>query len=197
MTRLKGFLAATAAFASLVSAAQGQGKARPGFKIDSVSNEEFRAYLRTLSFSPDSESGDRQALLVGHYPDSAQLGPLATILPEERSHLISAVEFSRGRVIARINNESADTYPKLGLLPHAATYWWVEFPQRGDSGRSVFVAVDADSNIISRVIRGLEIYRYHKSFRVMQPLARFVWTEADDLAWGSCGGACCKSQAQD
>src|SRR5262245_11192987 len=197
MDCLQRFFATYAALTLTVSTAQAQRKAPPGFKLDSASNEQFREYLRTLSFSPDSESGDRQALLVGHYPDSALFGPVANILPEERSHLISPAEFSRGRVIARIANESADSYPKLGLMPHDVTYWWVEYNERSDTGRSVFVAVDADTNILSRTIRGLEVFRYHKRFRVMQPLARFVWTEGDDLIWGSCGGACCRSQPQD
>lgn len=166
---------------------------RPPIKIDSVSSEAFRAYLGTLRFATDTETGDRQALLVGHYPDSAHYGPLATILPERNAHLGSVAQLRSGKLIARITNESAEAYPKLGLLPHAVTYWWVEYNEKTDSGRSVFVTVDSGGNIIGRTVSGLKIMRYHPGgFRVNQPLARFVWTNDDELAWGSCNGVCCK-----
>jgi hypothetical protein len=161
--------------------------------IDSVSSAQFRAYIGDLRFATDTEAGDRQALLVGHYPDSASYGPLATILPERNAHLGSVEQLRFGKIIARITNESADSYPKLGLLPHAVTYWWVEYNERAESGRSVFVTVDSGGNIIGRTVSGLTIMRYHRGgFRVNQPLARFVWTNDDELAWGSCNGVCCK-----
>ena len=161
--------------------------------IDSVTSLQFRAYLRTLRFAPDTESGDRQALMIGHYPESARFGPLATILPEERAHQISNEQLERGRVIARIGNESADSYPRLGLLPHAETYWWVEYNEHSKHGRSVFIAVDADTNIVGRVRAGLEVISYHREFRATQPLARFVWTSAGQQAWGWCVDHCCKT----
>ena len=131
--------------------------------------------------------------MVGHYPESARVGPVATILPEERAHLISYAELERGWVIARIGNESAESYPRLGLLPHAETYWWVEYDERPKHGRSVFIAVDADTNIVGRVVAGLEIVSDHRTFRPMQPLARFVWTAAGEAAWGWCVDHCCKT----
>jgi hypothetical protein len=179
---------------ALPQVACGQQKSgEPRLVIDSVTSAQFRAYLHTLRFVPDTEAGDRQALLVGHYPDSARYGPLAMILPEEESYEGSDEDLEHGKVIARISNESADSYPKLGLLPHAVTYWWVEYDADRHRGRSVFIAVDADTNIIGRTVRGLEVIRDHKWFRVSQSLARFVWTSDDEFVWGSCSGHCCRS----
>lgn len=204
MVRLTGILAAAAALAVLASAAQGQRPAakgqtpavRPHIQIDSISNEQFRALLSTLRFAVDTEAGDRQALMIGRYPDSARLGPVATILPEEHAYTRSREQLERGEIIAAIGNEGADSYPKLGLLPHATTYWWVEYNERTERGRSVFVAVDSNRNIVAKAYRGLEITKTHRRYRAMQPLARFVWTSGDDLAWGWCGSYCCKSTPQ-
>jgi hypothetical protein len=196
MIRLKVLLATGAALAALPLAAQGGRQAQPRFKIDSVTSQQFRAYLRTLRFSVDTEAGDRQALMFGHYPDSARLGPVATILPQERAYGMSREQLERGEVIAVIGNESADSYPKLGLLPHATTYWWVEYNDRTEHGRSVFITVNADSNIVARAYRGLEVIKSHRRYRALQPLARFIWTSVDDLAWGWCGPYCCRSTPQ-
>lgn len=56
---------------------------------------------------------------------------------------------------------------------------------RTDSGRSVFVTVDSGGNNIGRTVSGLKTMRNHPGrCRVNQPLARFVWTTNDELAWG-------------
>jgi len=190
-----GFVLAMAG-SSVALAPAVQGQEAPRAVVDSITSAQFRAYLRTLRFAPDTEAGDHQALLVGHYPDSARFGPLATILPEEGAYEASAEEIEHGRVIARIGNESPDSYPRLGLLPHAVTYWWVEYDEHRERGRSVFIAVDADTTIIGRAVRGLEIIRYHQRFRPSQSMARFVWTAVGEVAWGWCSGHCCRSTAQ-
>jgi hypothetical protein len=162
--------------------------------IDSASAPDFQAYTRRLTFSKDIEFGDRQALLVGHYPDRAQYGPLATIVPEQHSYEGSLGDLRRGKVIAKIINESDRPYPKLGLMPHATTYWWVQYDSSTGKGRSVFVAVDTTTGrIVQRTERGLEINTYHDAYRVTGPLARFVWDNDDETSWGTCNGACCHS----
>jgi hypothetical protein len=132
-------------------------------------------------------------LLVGRYPDSARFGPLAKIQPEAGSFLISDEGLSRGRIIARIVNESPDSYPRLGLLPRGTTYWWVEYDVHTRRGRSVLVAADSQGNIVNRTVRGLEVEEYHKEYRLVQPGARFVWREIGELAWAPCGIRCCKT----
>jgi len=189
-------MAAALAVSAPLAKCQGQKPSQQGVKIDSVTSEQFRTYLRTLTFSVDTEAGDRQALMIGHYPDSARVGPLATILPQERAYGMSAVQLERGEVIAKISNESADSYPKLGLLPHAITYWWVEYNERTEKGRSVFVTVSPDTNIVAKAYRGLQVISYHVRYHPTQPLARFYWTAVDDLAWGWCGTHCCRSTSE-
>lgn len=161
--------------------------------IESLAESDFRAYVQPLQFVRDTEAGDRQALLVGRYPDSARYGPLATILPEVNANRGAVSQLRSGRIIARIINESGESYAKLGLLPHAVTYWWVQYDERADTGRSVFITVDSAGRVIGRTVSGLEVTRYHPGgFRVNQPLARFVWTDNDEEVWGSCNGVCCK-----
>ena len=168
--------------------------------IDSVSDTAFGTYIRKLVFVSDREAGDRQGLLLGHYPDSARYGPVATILPEVNSNKGSLAELRRsGKVIARIQVESigAQPYPKLGLQPGATTYWWVRLnPGETDTtGRSVFITVDANGHIISRTSSDLTVYLYeekkHMFYRNLQPLARFTWNPADQGTWGTCNGVCC------
>jgi hypothetical protein len=168
--------------------------------IDSVDDTTFGAYIRKLSFVPDPESGDRQGLLLGHYPERARFGPVATIQPEVNSDKGSVAELRlRGKVIARIQVESigAQPYPKLGLLPGTTTYWWVQL-NAGDTtttGRSVFVTVDGRGHIVSRTSSDLTVHGYgntkHIVYRNLQPLARFTWNPADQGTWGTCSGACC------
>lgn len=160
--------------------------------IEDAPSEAVLAYLRELRFLEEEEFGDRQALLVGRYPDSARFGPLAKIQPEAGNYLISDEGLSRGRIIAKIVNESPDSYPRLGLLPHGTTYWWVEYDVRTRTGRSVLVAADSQGNIVSRAVRGLEVEEYHKDYRVIQPLARFIWRDMGELGWAPCGVRCCR-----
>lgn len=158
----------------------------------------FAAYLGTLSFVSDSEAGDRQALLVGHYPDAAHYGPLANIAPELHANDGTIADLKSGKVIARIVNESADSYPKLSLLPHGTTYWWVQYDSSdtGVHSKSSYVAVNDEGAVVGvlSTIDSLQVVRSHVTFRVMQPLARFLWRNADEDTWGTCNGQCCKKK---
>jgi hypothetical protein len=194
MVLVVGLWSAGVAGAATAQVAQ-RATPAPGFlgSIDSAASESILAYLRELEFLEEEELGDRQALLVGRYPDSARFGPLAKIQPEAGNYLISDDGLSRGRIIARIVNESPDSYPRLGLLPRGTTYWWVEYDVRTRIGRSVFVAADSQGNIVERAVGGLEVEEYHKEYRVIQPLARFVWREMGEVSWAPCGVRCCKT----
>lgn len=168
--------------------------------IDSVSDTTFAAYIRKLTFVEDRESGDRQGLLLGRYPDSARYGPVATIQPESHSNDGSVADLRlRGKVIARMQVESigAQPYPKLGLRAGTTTYWWVQL-NPGDTvttGRSVFITVDPRGHIVSRTSSDLTVNgfgpRMHKFYRNLQPQARFTWNPADQGTWGTCNGVCC------
>lgn len=174
---------------------------RPPLRLsgpDYFSDTTFLAYLKTLSFVTDSEAGDRQALLLGRYPDSAHYGPLATIAPEVHANDGTIDDLQSGKVIARIVNESADSYPKLGLLPHGTTYWWVRYDSSdtGVHSQSSYIAVNAQGVTVGvkSTIDSLEVVRTHTMFRVMQPLARFLWRSNDEDTWGTCNGQCCRKK---
>jgi hypothetical protein len=166
--------------------------------IDAASDTVFGNYVRSLQFVSDPEAGDHRPLLVGSYPDSARFGPLATIAPERHAYKGSVSDLKTGRIIARIVDEGAEPYPKLGLLPHTTTYWWVQYDAAAPTDtirtRSVFVTLDTNSHIVGRRNGKLEIHDTHISFRVDQALARFVWVDKDDDAWGSCAGVCCRKK---
>jgi hypothetical protein len=158
----------------------------------------FREYVRSLRFSEDTESGDRQGLMVGRYPDSARYGPVATVLPEVSSNTGSIELLQYGKIIARIQMDSigAQPYPKLGLLPNATTYWWVRFDARvkEDTGSSLFITVDPSGRILAvSPPTGIHVRREdrHRFYHNLQPLARFLWNPADDGLWGTCNGGCC------
>jgi len=163
------------------------------FNIDSVTGTQFRDYLRKFQFATDSEAGDRQVLMLGHYPDSARLGPLAMIVPELHGYDATSEEFEQGRVFARIVNESADSYPRLGLLPHAVTYVWAKYDPKTESRSAWLITLSADSVIIGRTAVDFEITAHYQTFRPNQPLARFVWTEFGEMPWWPCVGKCCKT----
>jgi hypothetical protein len=149
-----------------------------------------------LTFSRDLEPGDRKALLVGHYPDSARYGPLATVVPELHSYEGSLGTLKYGKIIAKVVNESAEPYPKLGLAPHGTTYWWVQYDSSTGSGFSVFIPVDSGNNILRRLPhRGLDVKTSHETYRATAALAHFVWENDDEALWGTCNGACCRSKS--
>lgn len=178
---------------------QQQPAVSPGLAgdVDSVSDTAVIAYIRKLQFVPDTEAGDRQGLLIGHYPSAARYGPVATILPEVNANKGSVAELRRsGKVIARIQMDKigAQPYPKLGLLPGATTYWWVRLDSKSDStGRSVFITVDSAGRILSRTASTIRVAREmdHRFYHNLQPLARFLWNPADEGVWGTCNGLCC------
>lgn len=161
--------------------------------IDSMGSRELRSYLRTLHFVPDPEAGARQPLPVGHFPDSARYGPIVTVQPEVTANDGGIEELKRGKIIARLRMDSGPTqaYPELGLLPNTTTYWWVEYDSAKNQGRSVFITVDADSNIVQRTVSGLDVRKKHEMFRTVQPLTRFVWENNHEKLWGTCNGLCC------
>jgi len=183
------------------AAAQVEKRATPAptFRepIDDAPFQAIRAYLRDLVFLEQEEFGDRQALLVGRYPDSARYGPLAMIQPEAGNYLISDEDLTRGRIIARIVNESPDSYPRLGLLPLGTTYWWVEYDPGTRRGRSILLAADRNGDIVRRQVSGLQVQEYHKDYRALQPWARFIWREIGELGWAPCASRCCRLNTED
>jgi hypothetical protein len=166
-----------------------------GGRVDSVPRESLQVYIGMLHFVEDPEAGDRQALMVGSYPGAAHYGPIAHIQPERGNFLIPNHQLARGSIVSRIVNEGTEPYPKLGLLPKGTTYLWVEVDSVKGGGRAIFIEADSTGAIDSvRVGNPLETTEanMHAVFRPVQALARFIWTDDDEVAWSTCGSKCCK-----
>jgi hypothetical protein len=165
--------------------------------VESAPRESVQAYIAMLHFVEDPEAGDRQALLVGSYPSSARYGPIARIQPERGNYRIPDAQLARGSIISRIINEGSEPYPKLHLLANGTTYVWVEVDSVTGGGRSVFIATNSTGEIDTvapaRTPLSITPAAAHEVFRPVQALARFIWTNDDEVAWSTCSGKCCKS----
>ncbi len=125
-------------------------------------------------------------------------GPLAVIQPRSGITDSTSTTLASGEVIARIINRSdsgyiyrvagRDTSYKFNMHARDTVYWWVG--RRGDSLVSVFVSTRPGVRPMQSDLT-IEDHgpRYWK-----QSLARWIWDERDEAAWGTCdGGVCCKS----
>jgi hypothetical protein len=156
---------------------------------------ELQACLDSLDFDPIEATGDEQRLMINPpCPGSCKYGPLAKIEPEMHSHLYEENDLKKGRIIARLFLQKKETkgYPKLGLVPGAVTYWWVQFssdPKAEYSGRSVYITVAAGGNKILAKEDTLRYVEHPGGFK--QAMARWVWDPKDEKTQGTCGQGCC------
>ncbi|MGH7699705.1 MAG: hypothetical protein ACREMJ_04175 [Gemmatimonadales bacterium] len=162
--------------------------------VDSVrhtgdSGYEGRTAAVGLDFDSRPGAGDRQLLHREPCPPCARHGPLVTIQPEKGSYGIPRRDFARGRVIAKLINESPDsTDERYGLTPGAVVYWWAD-DRPGKAPRSIFFRVSPTPGF---VVRDLEIEDHGRSVW-WQGMAGWVWGSAE-MAWASCGDrGCCRS----
>jgi len=199
-------VALSAGFAVPPPPSQGsKGTPVPRGRIDTLSDRELERAIAAAKFDSSPWAGDEQRLMVGRYvadsPSLARYGPLVKIEPAERSYSRPLLE--RGRIVARFINQEADSYPKLGILPHSITYWWIEGRYTTDSGRggrAVFIATRRDPE--SRRIRILRRtparlwFEAHRWYKSPGPSARWYWVDRDEQGWYSCPSGCCRSQAE-
>jgi hypothetical protein len=142
-------------------------------------------------FDTTPEHSDFRRLMIGNCPESCRPGPLAWIQPRMAAALWSAEHRDSGEVIARIISEGG--YPKFNIHDRKGgpdtVYWAVV--KRGNTLVSVFRSTTPGSrDIVSKV----EVYPHGQGFFRGISLARWIWSDRDDMAWGTCdGGACCKS----
>lgn|SRR2546422_288002 len=179
----------------------------PPASLDSMSPDALTAYIRSLRFDPDPWAGDEQRLLIGRFvvdsPQLARYGPLVRIEPEEGEQHLSYPQLRRGRIVARFVNRDTTPYPKLGLVGHGVTYWWIEGPYQQDSGRAgraVFITTDSAGRILRRTPASL-FYEPHREYAARfsnypRAIARWVWLDRDEQGWVPCGNGCCRSGAQ-
>jgi len=138
-------------------------------------------------FDTTAERSDVRRLMVGDCPDHCQPGPLAWIHPRIYAASWSAAHRDSGEVIARIISQGR--YPKFNIQGRDTVYWAVV--KRGDSLVSVFRSTARGS---TDLISNVEVIHHVEGFFRGIASARWLWSDRDDMAWGTCdGGACCRS----
>jgi hypothetical protein len=164
--------------------------------------KELQACVGKLKFDTLPEAGDQQRLLVvdqggspcpGNSKRMCRHGPLARIEPLQTAHNLTLAQLREGRIIARLSIANGqEGYPKLNLAPGHKTYWWVQRDPSGSGGKSVYVSdsLAAGTLWISKP-RELEA-RNVPVGTFKQALARWLWSEDDETAKGTCGSASCK-----
>lgn len=162
--------------------------------VDSARHDGAAGYERQadsvgLDFDSDSGAGDRQLLHREPCPPCDRHGPLVRIQPEKGSYGIPLPGFARGRVVAKLTNESSDrSDERYALTPNAVVYWWVD-ARPGKQPRSIFFRVSPTPGY---VVRDLDIEDHGR--RVWwQGIAGWRWGSVE-VAWTSCGDrGCCRS----
>ena len=144
-------------------------------------------------FDTIPEHGDFRRLMVGPLcPDRCRPGPLAWIQPRASAATWGRARRESGEVIARMISSGA--YPKFNLQDRGAgradTVYWAVM-KVGDSLVSIFRSTTPRTpDKIART----EVIEHGEGFFRGVASARWVWSDQDDMAWGTCdGGACCKS----
>jgi len=159
---------------------------------------ELSACLQGLQFDTVPAVGDEQRLMIrdtlpgpachGDSTHSCRYGPLAKIEPVIGAQEYTDTALEEGRIIARmfIRPLETDSYPKLGLLHHDTTYWYVNTTL--DS--SYFISKPPSGTHLPTTVRELEVEAHPGEFD--QAVARWLWVETDEKGQGTCGQACCK-----
>ncbi len=143
-------------------------------------------------FDTTTERSDMRRLIVGTCPGRCRPGPLAWIQPRISAASWTAEHRDSGEVIARLISDSA--YPKFNLQDRgrgrADTVFWAVM-KRGDAVISVFHSTTPGStDLITRT----DVIHHGEGFFRGLSYARWLWSDRDDIAWGTCdGGACCRS----
>jgi len=178
-----------------------------------TTREGLDACLKGLDFDEEDLAGDEQRLMVfdsmagpgcpgARSIHNCRLGPLARIKPEVHSHLwADSTVQQQGRIIAELSlsdtlvlpDKEKKDYPKLALVPHHKTYWWVQLGSDGKGGRSFFISdsVTASGKLLS-VGRKLQVDHY-RTGSLKHAIARWLWLADDETGKGTCtSGASCK-----
>lgn len=144
-------------------------------------------------FDTTREWSDMRRLMIGrNCPTECKPGPMAWIQPNRNAPRWGQAERDAGEVIARMISDSA--YAKFNLQYRGPgqrdTVFWAVM-KSGDSVISVFHSTTRGTKDL---ITTTEVTTHGPGFFRGLALARWVWSDKDDMAWGTCdGGACCKS----
>jgi len=142
-------------------------------------------------FDTTAERSDQRRLMVGDCPERCRPGPMAWIQPRAAAALWSEAHRDSGEVIARLISDGR--YPKFKLQDRHGrpdTVYWA-IVKRGGQAVSIFRSTTPGT---PDVTTPTEVIPHGQGFFRGVSLARFIWSDRDYMAWGTCdGGACCKS----
>src|SRR5213593_2566721 len=131
---------------------------------DSVPVISYTSGIPASEFDTATEKSDKRRLMLGTCPNDCRFGPFASII-------------------------SDSAYPKFNIHGRDTVYWWVG--KRGGSQVSVFISTAPGA---VPLVSDLRVYPHDREFLQGIALARWLWNDVDDMAWGTCdGGACCRS----
>lgn len=136
--------------------------------------------------------GDEQRLMVGSCPERCRYGPQAKIQPHRATAYRGGIHPDSQVFIARIINLDDTAYGKFNLHGRDTVYWAIGTRQ----GRpvSIFYSTAADARPFYSDLE----FEYHRTQVYRQAVARWIWVESDEAAWGTCdGGTCCKSSGRE
>lgn len=143
-------------------------------------------------FDTTTERSDFRRLIIGTCPGHCRPGPRAWIQPRVSAWSWSEQHRDSGQVIARLISDNA--YPKFNLHSRGAgqadTVFWAVI-KRGNDIISIFRSTTPGTgDLLSRT----HVIQHAQGFFGGASWARWLWSDTDDLAWGTCdGGACCRS----
>ena len=167
-------------------AALGTDSARNAFLRDSV-----RGYGVSLGFETIDGTGDVRRLFAA---GGRAGGLLVRIEPQTGIYRLTDSALAAGRVIARVVNLSADSgrLGPLWVLPSDTVYWWVE--RRGTRWVGAFVRSALPRRGI--LVDSLKLTTHGPSYAWRQAVARWVWADDGDGAWGDCTiTGCCEASS--
>lgn len=164
-----------------------------------IPRSQMAAYFATIDplVNQDFLFGDSTRLFAGRFPDSIRLGPRAQIEPVRGSaSMDEQTLLQEGRIIARIRTyadasgqgNATGAYAKYGIDRAGTYYLYVD--AGGPQGAPRAILMPRDTTIAPVLLR-LELLSHPNPTGFA--FARFIWSDSDDVAWGSCGGRCCRS----
>ena len=156
----------------------------------------YAAAIPASEFDSAEETSDQRRLMVGNCPEACRFGPFAKIQPRFRSARWDRAHRDSGDIIARILSDGpyrhvrgSDTTHKFNIHGRDTVYWWVG--RRGETVVSIFTSTAPGSRPL---VSDLTIRPHPAGYWRGLAIARWLWRDRDDIAWGTCDGqTCCRS----
>jgi len=134
---------------------------------------------------------DDQRLMVGTCLARCSYGPRAMIQPHRATFYTREAPRDSVVIIARLINVDTIAYRKFNLHARDTVYWAIG-TSRGEQVSIFYSSAPGARPYYSN----LEIEDHYQS-AYRQATARWIWSDHDELAWGTCfGGRCCRSDGE-